>query len=125
MHYLTCNRITNLALDGLGPTTRVVVLVAMFLLVAFGFFGLASLQDDLPLWMRSRRWIERELVVMRKNPTHRLHMKYWGESGGVADLRKWEHDEAVQYMDEVYKERELRQKPLKDRLSARWSAWRE
>jgi hypothetical protein len=114
--------ITNLALNGLGPIERVVTLIAMFALVGFGFFCLAGLQNDLPLWMRSRRWIEREKIAMRKNPTHPLHESYWGNSDGATDRLKWAHEEALEYMDKVYKESELRKQSLKARLSARWSA---
>lgn len=102
-----CAVIVNLALNGLTANWRLFVLLAAFALMATGFLGLASLESDLPLWLRSRKWALREIERMGKDPSHPLHKPYFAGSAGYKEISDWEHKRALGAVQALYERAHL------------------
>jgi hypothetical protein len=103
----SCAVLANLALNGLTVYWRLFVLLATFTLMGVGFFGLTSLEDDLPLWLRSRKWALREIERLRRDPSHSLHKPYLAGSAGYKEISDWEHEQAVAAVDALYRRAHL------------------
>jgi hypothetical protein len=90
--------LTNLYVQGLGPVARTIVFLSALTLVVVGFLTLVAIQDELPLWLRSRRWAKREIKRMIEDPSHRLHRPYWRRQKGYEGISDVEHEYAVAFM---------------------------
>jgi hypothetical protein len=106
-HRCELRRDRELALNGLTAYWRLFVLLATFAIMAVGFLGLASLQDDLPLWLRCRKWALREVERMGKDPSHPLHKAYFASSAGYKDVSDWEHKRALDAVHALYERAHL------------------
>jgi len=90
--------LTNLYVQGFGPVARTIVFLSALTFVVGGALTLAAIQDELPLWLRSRRWAKREIKRMIEDPSHRLHGPYWRKQKGYEGISDSEHEHAVAFM---------------------------
>jgi hypothetical protein len=94
--------LTNLAVNGLGPTARTIAFVVALLVLVAGLLLFASSYFPIPVWLRSRAWAERERQEAMNNPRHPLYPEYWGKSKGF-DVGDFDHEKAVAYLYSLYR----------------------